>query len=102
MENVNLLLYFANRNNNETLYKDKVKFYIMKKTIIFLTLVIVALVCRLNQQKEIIDNLGTQVTQQEQVFEKVLNQVEQDNPNYVTDVLSETDTYQDYIDLMRF
>lgn len=74
----------------------------MKKTIIFLALVIVALICRLNQQAEIIDNLGTQVTQQEQVFEKVLNQIEQDNPNYVIDVLSETDTYQDYIDLMRF
>jgi hypothetical protein len=74
----------------------------MKKTIIFLALVIVALICRLNQQKEIINNLGTQVTQQEQVFEKVLNQIEQDNPNYVLDVLSETDTYQDYIDLMRF
>lgn len=74
----------------------------MKKTIIFLALIIVALVCRLNQQAEIIDNLGTQVTQQEQVFEKVLEQVEQDIPNYVLDVLSETDTYQDYIDLMRF
>lgn len=74
----------------------------MKKTIIFLALVIVALICRLNQQAEIINNLGTQVTQQEQVFEKVLNQIEQDNPNYVLDVLSETDTYQDYIDLMRF
>lgn len=74
----------------------------MKKTIIFLALVIVALVCRLNQQKEIINNLGTQVTQQEQVFEKVLEQVEQDNPDYVIDVLSETDSYQNYIDLMRF
>ena len=74
----------------------------MKKTIIFLALVIVALICRINQQAEIIDNLGTQVAQQEQVFEKVLNQVEQDNPNYVLDVLSETDTYHDYIDLMRF
>lgn len=74
----------------------------MKKTIIFLALVIVALICRINQQAEMISALGTQVTQQEQVFEKVLEQVEQDNPDYVIDVLSETDTYQDYIDLMRF
>lgn len=71
----------------------------MKKISIILAIIIVALICKLNQQAEIIDNLGTQATQQARVFEKVLEQVEQDNPDYVIDVLSETDSYQNYIDL---
>lgn len=74
----------------------------MKKISIILAIVIVALICKLNQQAEIIDNLGTQATQQAQVFEKVLEQVEQDNPNYVLDVLSETDVYFDYVELIKY
>lgn len=74
----------------------------MKKISIILAIIIVALICKLNQQAEIIDNLGTQATQQAQVFEKVLEQVEQDNPNYVIDVLSETDVYFDYVELIKY
>lgn len=74
----------------------------MKKATIILTLIIVALICKLNQQAEIIDNLSTQATQQAQVFEKVLNQIEQDNPDYVTDVLSETDVYFDYVEMIKY
>jgi hypothetical protein len=74
----------------------------MKKISIILAIIIVALICKLNQQAEIIDNLGTQATQQAQVFERVLNQIEQDNPNYVTDVLSETDVYFDYVELIKY
>lgn len=74
----------------------------MKKISIILAIIIVALICRINQQAEIIDNLGTQATQQAQVFEKVLEQVEQDNPNYVTDVLSETDIYFDYVEMIKY
>lgn len=74
----------------------------MKKISIILAIIIVALICRINQQAEIINNLGTQATQQAQVFEKVLEQVEQDNPNYVTDVLSETDVYFNYVELIKY
>jgi hypothetical protein len=74
----------------------------MKKISIILAIIIVALICRINQQAEIINNLGTQATQQAQVFEKVLEQVEQDNPNYVTDVLSETDVYFNYVETIKF
>ncbi len=74
----------------------------MKKATIILSLIIVALICKLNQQAEIIDNLSTQATQQAQVFEKVLNQIEQDNPDYVIDVLSETDIYCDYVELINY
>ena len=74
----------------------------MRKISIILAVIIVALICKLNQQAEIINNLGTQATQQVQVFEKVLEQVEQDNPNYVTDVLSETDVYFDYVEMIKY
>lgn len=74
----------------------------MKKISIILAIIIVALICRINQQAEIINNLGTQATQQAQVFEKVLEQVEQDNPNYITDVLSETDVYFNYVELIKY
>lgn len=74
----------------------------MKKISIILAIIIVALICKLNQQAEIISALGTQATQQAQVFERVLEQVEQDNPNYVTDVLSETDVYFDYVEMIKY
>lgn len=74
----------------------------MKKATIILALIIVALICKLNQQAEIINNLSTQATQQAQVFEKVLEQIEQDNPDYVTDVLSETDVYFNYVETIKF
>jgi hypothetical protein len=74
----------------------------MKKISIILAIIIIALICKLNQQAEIINNLGTQATQQAQVFERVLNQIEQDNPDYITDVLSETDVYFDYVELIKY
>lgn len=74
----------------------------MKKISIILAIIIVALICKLNQQAEIINNLGTQATQQAQIFEKVMEQVEQDNPDYVTDVLSETDVYFDYMEMIKY
>jgi hypothetical protein len=74
----------------------------MKKISIILAIIIIALICKLNQQAEIISALGTQATQQAQVFERVLEQVEQDNPNYVTDVLSETDVYFNYVETIKF
>ena len=74
----------------------------MRKISIILAVIIIALICKLNQQAEIIDNLGTQATHQAQVFEKVLEQIEQDNPDYITDVLSETDVYFDYVELIKY
>jgi hypothetical protein len=74
----------------------------MKKISIILAIIIIALICKLNQQAEIINNLGTQATQQAQVFERVLEQIEQDNPDYVTDVLSETDVYFDYVEMIKY
>ena len=74
----------------------------MKKITIILALIIVALICRINQQAEMISTLGTQATQQAQAFEQLMGQIEQDNPNYVTDVLSETDAYCNYVELIKY
>ena len=74
----------------------------MKKITIILAIIIVALICRINQQAEIISALGTQATQQTQVFEQLMGQIEQDNPDYVLDVLSETDAYCNYVELIKY
>lgn len=72
----------------------------MKKTIIILALAVIALAAKNHQQNQVINNLSNQVVMQQQVFEKVLDQVEEDRPSYVLDVLTETDAYADYIDLV--
>lgn len=66
----------------------------MKNVIILvLTLIVVAL-------SSIVYEYGTLIDfwQRRAIFaERVINQVEEDNENYVLDVLSETDAYQDWL-----
>lgn len=70
----------------------------MKKLLFIALLVIAGLATKTHQQKQMINNLSTQVAQQTELFTKVIDQIEQDNPNYVTDVLCETDVYLNYVD----
>ena len=79
---------------------QQLKHKAMKKTIIILALAVIALAAKNHQQNQVINNLSNQVVMQQQVFEKVLDQVEEDRPSYVLDVLTETDAYADYIDLV--
>ena len=41
---------------------------------------------------------GTQRVNQQQAMEDLIDRIEQDLPNYVIDVLVETDEYQNYIE----
>ena len=69
-----------------------------KATIIILVLLVVALAGKNYQQKEIISNLTHQSTMTEEQFNNLMDRIEQDHPNYVDDVLVETDAYQSIIE----
>lgn len=69
-----------------------------KATIIILALLVVALANKNHQQKEIISNLTHQSTMTEEQFNNLMDRIEQDHPNYVEDVLVETDAYQSIIE----
>lgn len=71
----------------------------MKKALIIaLALLVVALVAKNHQQKEIISNLVNQSTMTAEQFDNLMDRIEQDHPNYVLDVLCETDQYQSIIE----
>lgn len=74
----------------------------MKKAILILSLALVAMICKVNEQKQIISNLSTQATEQHRAFTALLDRIEQDNPNYVCDILSETDAYCNYIEVIKY
>lgn len=69
-----------------------------KATIIILVLLVVALANKNHQQKEIISNLTNQSTMTEEQFNNLMDRIEQDHPNYVLDVLCESDEYQSIIE----
>ena len=71
-----------------------------KATIIILALLVVALASKNYQQKEIISNLVNQSTMTEEQFNNLMDRIEQDHPNYVEDVLCETDAYQSIIETL--
>lgn len=71
----------------------------MKKAItIALALLVVALMAKNHQQKQIITGLVNQSTMTESQFDALMERIEQDHPNYVLDVLCETDQYQSIIE----
>lgn len=71
----------------------------MKKAItIALALLVVALMAKNHQQKEIISNLVNQSTMTAEQFDSLMERIEQDHPNYVLDVLCESDEYQSIIE----
>ena len=71
----------------------------MRKTItIALALLVVALVAKNHQQRQIITGLVNQATMTESQFDALMDRIEQDHPNYVMDVLCETDQYQSIIE----
>ena len=71
-----------------------------KATIIILVLLVVALANKNHQQKEIISNLTNQSTMTEEQFNNLMDRIEQDHPNYVLDVLCESDEYQSIIETL--
>lgn len=71
----------------------------MKKALtIALALLVVALVAKNHQQKQIITGLVNQSTMTESQFDALMERIEQDHPNYVLDVLCESDEYQSIIE----
>lgn len=71
----------------------------MKKALtIALALLVVALMAKNHQQKQIITGLVNQSTMTENQFDALMERIEQDHPNYVMDVLCETDQYQSIIE----
>jgi hypothetical protein len=69
-----------------------------KTTITILALVLIALASRYHQQREINRCISKQKAMTEEQFYSLMDRIEQDHPNYVLDVLSETDQYQDIIE----
>ena len=71
----------------------------MRKTItIALALLVVALCAKNHQQRQIITGLTNQSTITSEQFNNLMDRIEQDHPNYVEDVLVETDAYQSIIE----
>lgn len=71
----------------------------MKKAItIALALLVVALMAKNHQQRQIITGLINQSTMTAEQFDSLMERIEQDHPNYVLDVLCETDQYQSIIE----
>lgn len=71
----------------------------MKKALtIALALLVVALVAKNHQQRQIITGLVNQSTMTAEQFDSLMERIEQDHPNYVLDVLSESDEYQAIIE----
>ena len=71
----------------------------MKKAItIALALLVVALMAKNHQQKQIITGLINQSSMTAEQFDSLMERIEQDHPNYVMDVLCETDQYQSIIE----
>ena len=71
----------------------------MKKAItIALALLVVALMAKNHQQREIISNLVNQSSMTAEQFDSLMERIEQDHPNYVMDVLCESDEYQSIIE----
>lgn len=71
-----------------------------RATIILLALVAIALVARNHQQRQIINCINQQKTMTEDQFYNLMDRIEQDHPNYVLDVLCETDQYQSIIETL--
>ena len=71
-----------------------------KTTIIILALLVVALAGKNHQQKQIITGLTNQSTITSEQFNNLMDRIEQDHPNYVDDVLVETDAYQSIIETL--
>lgn len=71
----------------------------MKKAItIALALLVVALMAKNHQQRQIITGLVNQSTMTAEQFDSLMERIEQDHPNYVLDVLCESDEYQSIIE----
>lgn len=73
----------------------------MKKALtIALALLVVVLVAKNHQQKEIINSIHQQRTMTAEQFDSLMERIEQDHPNYVLDVLCESDEYQSIIETL--
>lgn len=72
---------------------------IMKRIVIALAFIIVVMAMRMNQQKQMITSLCSQQNEQLKAVERLLDRIEEDRPNYLLDVLSETDEYAELMEL---
>ena len=81
----------------------------MKKAItIALALLVVALVAKNHQQRELLNNINQQtsatseqVTDLLQAYEDLLDMIEYEDENFVLDVVTETDSYATYMELAQ-
>lgn len=71
----------------------------MKRIVIALAFIIAVMAMRMNQQRQMITSLCNQQNEQLKAVERLLDRIEEDRPNYLPDVLSETDEYAELMEL---
>lgn len=70
----------------------------MKRITIALAFIIAVMAMRMNQQRQMITSLCNQQNEQLKAVENLLNRIEEDRPNYMLDVLTETDEYAELME----